>query len=181
MMDNPIITELRAMAELGWIPELKHFFEQRVKDARPVECVRMKDVFTSEQLRFLFETMKYKTRQKECYKNASELVVRAEWMATHFDPSVPDVKYVEGFAYSCGIMAIEHAFVKVGDQYIDPTFERALHEDVRKHLYVSLIELDPYTMEQYLADTGVYGDLYRYDYLMRNCPEIVARILKEKK
>ena len=173
---NRIIEEIRAVATLDWGPEQKAFYKQRAADVRPVECVPMRDVFTPDQLQFLFQTMGYKTQQKMCYKNAAELVAKVEWMAAHYDPDVPEIKYVEGFAYSCGLLPIEHAFVKVGDKYIDPTFERALHRDVRKEMYAVLIELDPETMAKYQLETGYYGELYQYDYLCKHRPETAAKM-----
>ena len=168
METNRIIKELRARASLDWNPEQKAWFEQQANDARPVQCVRMRDVFTQDQLRFLFQTMGY--------KNAAELVQRIELMAHVYGPDVPVSKYVEGFAYCYGIMAIEHAFVKVGDKYIDPTFERALHCDVRNEIYVSCIELDCGTMSMYQAETGYYGGFYLYDYFKRYRPEMAQRM-----
>ena len=114
METNVIIQDLRARASLGWNPEQQAWFDQQANDARPVKCVRMRDVFTPDQLRFLFQTMGYKTQQKMCYRNAAQLVERAEWMAAHFDSGVPEIKYVEGYAYCYGLLPIEHAFVKVG-------------------------------------------------------------------
>ena len=176
METNIIIDELRARASFNWNPEQKAWFEQQVNDARPVQCVRMRDVFTPEQLEFLFKTMHYKTQQKMCYRNAAYLVDYVTWMAGHFDGNVPEIKYVEGFAYHCNMLPIEHAFCKVGNLYIDPTFERALHCDVRKEPYVSCIELDAATMAQYQLETGYYGDLYVYDYLCKNRPELAEKI-----
>lgn len=176
METNRLIDELKAVAELDWNPEQKAFYQQRAADARPVECVPMRDVFTPEQLQFLFKNTGYKTQQKMCYKNAAELVERAEWMAAHFDSSVPEIKYVEGYAYCCDLLPIEHAFVKVGDKYIDPTFERALHRDVRKEMYASCIELDPETMARYQYETGFYGELYVYDYMCKNRPELAEQV-----
>lgn len=75
-----------------------------------------------------------------------------------------------------GLLEIEHAFVKVGDKYIDPTFERALHRDVCKEMYAALIELDPETMAKYQLETGYYGDLYQYDYLCKHRPEIATKM-----
>lgn len=172
MDTNQIIDELRAFAGLDWGAEQKAFYEQVVADARPVRCVPMRDAFTSEQLQFLFKNTGYKTQQKMCYRNAAQLVERAEWMAAHFDSGVPEIKYVEGYAYCYGLLPIEHAFVKVGDLYIDPTFERALHRDVRKEMYASCIELDPETMAKY----QIYGELYMYDYMCKNRPELEERI-----
>lgn len=170
METNRIIEELNAFAQMDWGPDQKAYYVQRAKDAKPVECVPMRDVFTREQMLFLREH--YKARKKMCYKNASILV---SLIATNsrFNGKI---RYVEGFAYAAGILPIEHAFVKVGDKYIDPTFERALHKDVRKESYVSCIELDQFTMDRYLIETGTYGELYRYDYFKRNRPELAAHI-----
>lgn len=176
METNVIIQELRARASLGWKPEQQAWYDQQANDARPVQCVRMRDAFTPEQLQFLFKITGYKTQQKMCYRNAAQLVELADWMAAHFDSGVPEVKYVEGYAYCYGMLPIEHAFVKVGDLYIDPTFERALHRDVRKEIYASCIELDPETMDRYLLETGFYGELYLYDYMCKNHPELSAKI-----
>lgn len=171
MKSNHIIEELRAKASLDWHPEQKAYFERQAKDAKIVECVRMRDVFTAGQMAFLREH--YVTRQKMCYKNASQLVELMSCLPSLFPEPV---RYVEGFAYAYQLLPIEHAFVKVGDKYIDPTFERALHRDVRTELYVSCIELDFETMARYQVETGFYGELYVYDYLCKNRPELAAQI-----
>ena len=176
METNRIIEELRAKASFDWDPEQKAWFQQQANDARAVECVPMRDALTPDQLELLFRNIGYKTQQKMCFKNASELVDALEWIARHYDSTVPPVKYVEGFAYSCGLLPIEHAFVKVGDKYVDPTFERALHLDVRKELYVSCMEFDPETMRKYQQETGYYGELYVYDYFCKNRPDLAERI-----
>ena len=176
METNPIIEGLHTRAAFDWNPEQKAWFEQQANDARPVQCVRMRDAFTPEQLQFLFKNFGYKPQQKKCYRNAAQLVERAEWMAAHFDSGVPEIKYVEGYAFCWGLLPIEHAFVKVGDLYIDPTFERALHRDVRKEIYASCIELDPETMARYQVETGFYGELYVYDYMCKNRPELAEQI-----
>lgn len=171
METNRIIEELRATASLDWTPEQKAWFEQQANDARPVQCVRMRDAFSNGELYIIFDQLHYRTQQKMCYKNAAELVRIIRNIGT-----VPPVKYVEGFAYAYGLLTIEHAFVKVGDLYVDPTFERALHRDVRKEIYASCFELDPETMARYQMETGFYGDLYVYDYLCKNRPEMAAKI-----
>lgn len=170
METNRIIEELNAFAQMDWGPDQKAYYIQRAKDAKPVECVPMRDVFTSEQMLFLREH--YKARQKMCYENASILIALIA-MNSRFEGKI---RYVEGFAYAAGILPIEHAFVKVGDKYIDPTFERALHRDVRKELYAACIELDPLTMAQYQLETGYYGELYVYDYMCKNRPKLAAQI-----
>lgn len=170
METNRIIEELRAKAAFDWQPEQKAWFEQQANDARPVQCVRMRDAFTPDVLDFIRKN--YKTQQKMCYRNAAILVslLTACWV------NRPRIKYVEGFAYAYGLLPIEHAFVKVGDLYVDPTFERALHRDVRKEIYASCIELDPIVMEQYQYETGFFGELYVYDYMCKNRPELAAQI-----
>ena len=174
METNRIIDELRARASLDWNPEQKAWFEQQANDARVVECVRMRDVFTPEQLQFI-KDWGYKTQQKMCYQNAANLVeIIANPIAGLFFPE--PIWYVEGFAYCYELLPIEHAFVKIGDKYIDPTFERALHRDVRKEMYVSCIELEPVTMASYQAETGFYGELYVYDYMCKNRPELAQQI-----
>ena len=172
MKTNVIIQELRARASLGWNPEQQAWFDQQAKDARPVQCVRMRDAFTPEQLTFIRET--YKTQQKMCYRNAAELVRLISHPLAFLFPE--PVRYVEGYTYCSGLLLIEHAFVKVGDKYIDPTFERALHRDVRKEIYASCIELDFDTMARYQVETGFYGGLYIYDYICKNRPELAAQI-----
>ena len=171
METNRITEELRTRAAMNWPPEQKKWFEQQANDARPVQCVRMRDAFTPEQLGYL--RGRYRTQQKMCYRNATELT---RLIAGYKSLFPQPVRYVEGFAYSCGLLPIEHAFVKFGDVYIDPTFERALRLDVRKELYASCIELDPLTMAKYQLETGYYGELYVYDYMKRNRPELAAKI-----
>ena len=174
METNTIIDELRARASLDWNPEQKAWFEQQANDARVVECVRMRDVFTPEQLQFI-KDWGYKTQQKMCYQNAANLVeIIANPIAGLFFPE--PIWYVEGFAYCYELLPIEHAFVKIGDKYIDPTFERALRRDVRKEMYVSCIELEPVTMAKYQMETGFYGELYVYDYMCKKRPELAEQV-----
>lgn len=171
METNVIIEELKARAALDWNPEQKAYFVRLAEDARPVQCVRMREAFTPEQMRFL--RLNYHARRKQCYKNAADLVVLCSW-----EPSIfPDpVKYVEGFAYSCGLLPIEHAFVKVGGLYVDPTFERALKLNPATETYVALKEFDSRTMSKLQAETGCYGELYMYDYLKHNNARLAAQI-----
>lgn len=167
METNYIIQELNAIASLDVTGRQKAYFEQRARDARPVQCVPMRDVFTPEQLQFLFKNTGYKTQQKMCYRNAAQLVECAEWMAAHFDPGVSEIKYVEGLTYEPGLLPIEHAFVKIGDKYIDPTFERALHLDVTKCEYVALVELEWSELAAIQEKTGYYGEIYNYLFKQR--------------
>lgn len=172
MEKNIIIEYLEAYTKLGWSgPNQKAFLEQQAKDARQVQCVRMRDVFNPAQMEFLRGV--YRTKQKECFKNSSRLVnLLASWS------TIPPVRYVEGFAYHPGLLPIEHAFVKIGDKYIDPTFERALHLDVRKELYVSVFECDFQKMANYLWRLGGYGGLYEFAWCLSNDPERASRMAR---
>ena len=167
--ENPIIEQLKGMTQLKWGREQQTYREQIVRDCRLVQCERMRDVLTAKQLEFIKGF--YHTQQKQCYRNAAELVFlmeRADWLFPE------PVRYIEGYGYC--MFPIEHAFVKYGDRYIDPTFERACHLDVRKELYASLIELEPDTLRRYLLDTGNYGGMYQYAYLLEHNPERAAVI-----
>ena len=174
---NPILQELKVFADFDWVPEQKAFYIQRFKDAKPVKCVRMREVLAPDQLEVLSKNIGYRAHRKACYKNAADLVNAIEWMALHYNSNIPEAKYVEGITMTCGIL-IEHAFVKIGDKYVDPTFERALRLDVHNEVYVSLIELDHETMNLYEAETGYYGELYQYDYLKKYKPELARKLKK---
>ena len=170
--NNPIFEYLQGLAGLDLNERERAYRAQQLQDARTVKCVRMRDAFTAEQLALL-AYWDYTTRQKMCYKNAAELV-RLIALDCRFPGTV---RYVEGIVYCDEVpIPIEHAFVKFGELYVDPTFERALHRDPRKELYVSLIELDALTMAQYQGETGHYGDLYAYKWAKDNAPELADRM-----
>lgn len=173
METNIIIDELKTIAGMMASTEQKYYYQQKVADARVVECVRMREVFSREEMRFLREF--YNPEQKQCYRNASTLVkLMSHPLAKNMFKK--PVKYVEGYTHAAGLLPIEHAFVKYGEKYIDPTFEWALKLDVRKEMYVALIELEPETMMQYELETGCFGELYRYDYACRNDPNLAERL-----
>ena len=99
--------------------------------------------------------------KKECFKNAATLVDLA-----HFYKMGADVRYVEGLALDPALpISIEHAWVRVGGKYIDPTAERCLKADVTKWEYVALIEKDWKGMVEVLTETEYYGDVYRYEFI----------------
>ena len=159
-MDSQIMNELRALADGPWNPQQKAWFAKRLSDARPVQCVAMKDALRAEQLA-LFHECGYRTEKKGCYKNATLMVNYA-----HFYGMKPEFKYVEGLALDPALpISIEHAWVRVGDLYIDPTAERRLKADVTKWEYVALVEKDWSELMPIVTETGYYGDIYRYDFI----------------
>ena len=164
MKENPIIEYLKQLAGMSWAPDQKGFYVERAKRAREVNCVPLEDAFSQdvvERIRWA-----YRAEIRQCYKNAADLVI----LLGHTEK----VSYVEGYVLSCGI-PIEHAFVRVGDKYVDPTFELALHENVRGHTYVSCYEFEPVKMAKYLIKTKQYGNLSQYDFLKRTRPALAAK------
>lgn len=63
---------------------------------------------------------------------------------------------------------IEHAFNRVGDKYVDITFEFALNDtELLQHEYVVFGEYDLQTINRVTKETGYYGDIYRNVYIER--------------
>ena len=159
-MDTQLLNELKAYAGMDWHPAQKAWFERRVRDAKPVRCVRMADAFTEKELAAIAKSG-WLPEKKGCYKNASDLVLLGRTT-----PGLPEMHYVEGLALDPALpVSIEHAWVRVGDAYIDPTAERCLGADVTRWEYVSLIEKDWDGLAEILAEQGFYGDVYRYEYI----------------
>ena len=82
-------------------------------------------------------------------------------------PIVPGtVRYCEGKTFA--FIPIEHAFNRVGDKYVDITFEFALQDaELLEHEYVVFGEYDLRTLERIIRKTGYYGDIYRNIYIER--------------
>ena len=161
-MDSQIIEELKVYASGPWNPQQKVWYEQRLKDARPVQCVKMREALSVSSLAVLRDAG-YHAERKGCYKNAAMLVDFA-----HFYGLEPEMRYVEGLALDPALpISIEHAWVRVGDLYIDPTAERCLHADVSKWEYVALVEKTWDELAAILVETGYYGDVYRRDFIKK--------------
>lgn len=89
---------------------------------------------------------------KGCYRNAHLLTLL-----------FPDrVRYVEGKTHT--VIPIDHAFNRVGDKYIDITFEFALELDPTQYEYVAFGEYPAGVIEEITNQTGYYGDIYRFCY-----------------
>ena len=160
MEDNMIIRELKAIAELDWLNEEQaSYYRERAERAYPVQCVPMAEVFTPEQMSFI--RIHYRAKRNGCWQNASRLFDLICYNPLYFHEKA---KYVEGFVRSGGLLAIDHAFVRVGDKYIDPTFERALRLDVRNEDYVALREFSFREKNELQWESGYYGELYLFDW-----------------
>lgn len=105
------------MAEtLGFNPLQQQWFKKIAEVARPVKMHRAADVLDDFQMEYLLHVIK--PEKKQCYKNALLLA-----------QAFPEIKYCEGKV--AAPVVIDHAFNKVGDKYIDITFEFALGENPR--------------------------------------------------
>ena len=128
------------------------FYNRKIKDGKPVNCVCLHDVFSTEEIDFIKRVVQPEARM--CFKNAHTLT-----------SIFPDrVKYVEGEVTICGgALGTEHAWNLVDDKYyVDLTFELVLGKDVTQEGYVALGTYDAKTLYQVTNKTGYYGDIYNY-------------------
>lgn len=152
METNRIIDFWKSLAELG-------IYQQMATDGTPVQCVSMNEVFTGKQMKFLQRA--FHPEPKQCFQNCACLVqLLSHPFGKMLGFEADAIKYVDGFAYEPGMIPIEHAFVKVGNLYCDPTFETVLNIDVSKCEYVSLLELKWRDLRRILEKRGFYGPLY---------------------
>ena len=132
-----------------WNEKQKAYHREIIKVARPVKCVPAADVLDEYQLEYVKRYIVPEARH--CYRNACLLA-----------EAFPDILYVEGM--TAVPFDTEHAFNKVGDQYIDITFEFALGEDPRKFPYISIAEYDSVQVDEFVRQTGGYGEFYRFNW-----------------
>lgn len=108
------------------------------------------DVFDEREIELIRRTVRPVV--KECYKNAHLLTLL-----------FPDrVQYVEGKTNV--FIPIDHAFNRVGNKYIDITFEFALGLDPTQYEYVAFGEYPAGVIEEITDQTGYYGDIYQFCY-----------------
>lgn len=155
MKQNPIIDEIKRLASMGWPnPYQAAYFRQQAKDAKDVRCVSVAEVLTPEET----EKAKAIVKKNQCFKNALLLAA-----------AFPDrIQYVEGFVWA-GMVKLEHAVNKVGDKYVDITYELALGLNPEGEIYASLIEADAdEVIRDVDAHDGITGDYYLHSYIRRN-------------
>lgn len=149
-MVNTLIEEIQGWAKLC-TGKQREFYRDMLEVAKPVEVVRAVDVLTPEQMDYLLRVVN--PRPKHCYRNAYLLA-----------QGFPDeIQYCE-----CKVaipFGIDHAINKVGDKYIDITFEFAL-EDCPPELYdyVVIGEWEVDEVRRMVRKTGMYGDMYARTY-----------------
>lgn len=109
-MDNTLIEEIQGWAKLS-TGKQRQFYRDMLEVAKPVEVVRAVDVLIPEQMDYLLHVVN--PIPKHCYRNAYLLA-----------EAFPDeIQYCE-----CKVaipFGIDHAINKVGESYIDITFELA--------------------------------------------------------
>lgn len=100
--------------------------------------------------------MYWNPQPQQCYRNAHLLC-----------QLFPErVQYCEGKVLA--FTPIEHAFNRIGDKYVDITFEFALNDtELLQHEYVVFGEYDLQTINRVTKETGYYGDIYRNVYIER--------------
>ena len=153
-----IVDELRQMASWGGLdPRQLRFFKAQLDAARLVQCVRLEDVFTPEELAII--RAEFHPQKKECYKNATDFITFLMMRLGLYD-----AQYVEGNAES-SVLSIEHAWNKVRGKYVDVTFELLFGEDNRERGYVALVELPLSELVEIQAENGYYGDTFRTLYI----------------
>lgn len=159
-MANYIVQELEGFAKLTEGNQ-KAFYQQKLADLKDVHVVPLDEVFTNEQIIKIKQFVRPK--KKMCYRNAQRLCELFDW-----------VKYVEGYSTIFdGTFPIEHAWNKVGDKYVDVTYELALKLDVTKETYMSLGVYDIETVKRVTQANEFFGDVYNYLF--------IEKLKKEKK
>lgn len=149
-MESIIIKEIEMMLELPLHERQKAYFQDLLNAAKPVKIVPAADVLEDYELDYIRHVIKPKP--KECYRN-SHLLCEA----------FPErILYCEGKTNVP--IPIDHAFNKVGDAYIDITFEFALHENPSIYEYVTFGEYDAKTIRKAVLETGYYGEIYKWLY-----------------
>lgn len=149
-MESVIIEEMRAFLRLDLPDRQRQYFTDTIAAAKRVEVVKAADVFDEREIELIRRTVRPVV--KGCYKNAHLLTLL-----------FPDrVQYVEGKTNV--FIPIDHAFNRVGNKYIDITFEFALGLDPTQYEYVAFGEYPAGVIEEITDQTGYYSDIYRFCY-----------------
>lgn len=152
-MESEIIKDIQMWLKLPLSEKQRQYFTELLNAAKQVKIVPAADVLEDYELEYIRHVIK--PRKQECYKN-SHLLCEA----------FPDrIQYCEGRVNVP--IPIDHAFNKVGDAYIDITFEFALGENPREtqYEYVVFGEYDTETIRRVALKSGYYGDVYRRLYI----------------
>lgn len=130
----------------------KGYFESKIKAAHQVTVVSLTEVFTADEIDAIWHYVD--PQMHECYKNSLSLC-----------ELFPErCQYCECMVYVP--IGVEHAINKVGDKYVDVTFEMVLRENPvkSKDAYIVFGEYDAATAIQATASVGKYGHVFTYEY-----------------
>lgn len=152
-MESVIIEEMRAFLRLDLNPRQHKYFTDTIDVAKRVEVVPVSEVFNEREIELIRRIVR--PEKQACYKNAHLLTLLFS----------DRVQYCEG--KTLAIIPIDHAFNRVGDKYVDITFEFALKDDPTGYEYVVFGEYDLDTINRISDKTGYYGDYYRALYIER--------------
>lgn len=132
--------------------DTKQFYRNMIDAAQEVRVVPLCEVFTEDELEQVKNYVAPK--QHECYKNAFYL--------TELFPE--RVQYCECEVF-CPI-PIGHAINKVGEQYVDITFDMVLKdvESLRSSKYIVYGEYNIKAIRDAALAQGIYGDVFVYQY-----------------
>lgn len=151
-----LIEDINAFAVLASGNQQK-YYQDLLKVVEPVKIVSIKEVFSPDEIAKIKRLVRPK--KKMCYRNAHLLTCL-----------FPDkVKYVDGRVevWNTGF-PIDHAFNKIGDKYVDITFEMVWGEDVTKYDYIKFGEYDINQVEHVSEKTGYYGECYKFYWMQEN-------------
>ena len=151
-----LIEDILAIATLASGNQQK-YYRDLLDAAEPIKMVSIKDVFSREEINKIKRLVRPK--KKMCYRNAHLLT-------TLF----PDkVKYVDGRVSVTNIgIPIDHAFNRVGDKYVDITFEMVWNEDTTKYEYIKFGEYDSDQVEEIAEQSGIWGECYKFQWMKEN-------------
>ena len=153
MVNKALLTDIEIMYK-ACSGKQKEFFKAELDAAKGIKCSKLSEVFTKKEIANI---KALGLQKKDCYRNAT--------LVTYMMPD--KCSYVEGRVLVCGV-PVDHAFVKVGDSYVDPTLEILLKEDVTNMEYCSLLELDRDTLFDTLMESGQYGNLFGFLFAKNN-------------
>ncbi|MCD9485852.1 hypothetical protein GLP21_12070 [Photobacterium carnosum] len=100
-----------------------------------IKSEMLAEVSISPMTNFVRDVAECIVKPKQCYDNSFKLLQRLIQTTTE------DVKYVLGMCVCSSILPIEHAWIKVGAKYYDPTLEIVVG-DIIANTYYSVMEFD---------------------------------------
>ena len=149
-----IIEEIQAFHTITFGKQ-KEYYADLLRNIKPVKIVPLGSVFTDEEISRI---KRMNIRRNECYRNSHLL--------TALFPS--RVMYVEGRVLPENLIPIDHAFNRVGDVYVDVTFELVLKLDVARQRYASIAEYDLHTLSRITSASGYWGGCYEYEWIRKH-------------